>query len=520
MRSPRAGTAIPDLTGTRVPSTNRLRAWLVRIDATTRVVPTAVWVLLLTVAPVTLGLVAGPVDALFIVGYAVLLVAAGLALWHLRSRPVALTVGLTIWLSSERFLLAVLADRLTPFTITALLTYDELFFPAIILFSLPALAAVWRTAPRWARVVDVLAILFGVLVVLAILVPGAPIAQRVVYARRLAVLPMVYVAARVLPFRIGDLRRVVSVLLVAAAGLAVFGLLERFALSGFIWGTLAHPVQYYAIASFSGGAGVMASFNGLPHTFWTFEGGVQTRRLVSTFLEATTIAAFFGLGTVLATASWLQRPRSLGRLGVIALIAIATFLTLGKAGMVIGVVGGGYAIGTVVLPPLRRPAWFAVLAGGVIATLILLSLLVEWTGVTSGIGAHFTGLGDGINSLLAHPLGLGLGTTGAFAQSQQVAESTIGVLMAQLGWPGLLLWAPWMVGLGVACAVAAQRLGRDAVFAFAAGAAIIAFFATTTLTESAGGLLGNWAFAYLGGVVVTAALAAGRVGPTDVDIAD
>lgn len=78
---------MPEVGGTRIPYPNRLRAWIVWIDVTSSVVPTAVRVLLLTLAPVALGLVVGPVEALFIIGYAVLLVAAGLALWRLRSRP-------------------------------------------------------------------------------------------------------------------------------------------------------------------------------------------------------------------------------------------------------------------------------------------------------------------------------------------------------------------------------------------------------------------------------------------------
>lgn len=458
-----------------------------------------------TVLPVLLALVAGRGGPAFYFGFAAVVAAFVGFVWFCRSQPVLLIGGVAIWLFGVRIILASMTGILTASTLSALLAYGHLFFPIIIAVLAYRVRLIWRTTSTGIRALDATAAAVLVVSLVAVLLGSDPIVDRLVYALRFTNLPVVYLAARLLPFTIGDVRSLAVYGLIAGTALAAFGILERFLVGGFVWGTIADPVTYYQMASYSGSARDILVIDGLPLTFWTFDGGALTRRLVSTSLEASTIAAFFGLVTTVAIAVFGSVFSGWRAILLVAIPATATVLTLGKAGIALGAMGVGYTIAARSTPALRRPVWIVGVGAAAVLGLILMGGLVEASGIASSVGAHLRGLGAGFDSLMHHPLGIGIGSTGVFAQQVEMSESALGVLMAQLGWPGILMWVPWIVGLGLMTIVNSDRIAGAPFVGLAVGAAVIAFFVVSMLTESANGLLWNWAFPLMAAAVLTEA---------------
>ena len=461
------------------------------------------FVLAPTLIPTALAVTAGRGGPLFYFGFAMGVAVLVASVWFSRSQPILLIGGLAIWLFLVRFFLASMTGLLTPSTLSALLAYSHLLFPVVVVVLSYRVPIAWRSAPGAVRALDIVAVAIIGLALTAVVLGSAPVVDRLVYAQRFTNLPVVYLAARLIPFTAGDSRRLVRQALIAGAALAAFGILERFIVGGIVWGTIADPVSYYQMASYSGSVREIRVIDGLPLTFWTFDGGPLTRRLVSTSLEASTIAAFFGLITVLGVAVAGSMFSGWKTVLLIAVSGAATLLTLGKAGIAVGAFGVGYTIAARATPTLRRPGWIIGLSATAILGVILVAGLVEASGIASSVGAHLRGLRAGLDSLMVHPLGVGIGSTGVFAQEVATSESALGVLMAQLGLPGVLLWAPWVLGLGITTVLRSDGIVAMPFVGVGVGAAVIALFAVSLATESANGLLWNWAFPLLAGALLT-----------------
>ena len=463
-----------------------------------------------TALPLALALVVGRGGPLFYAGYAVALALLLAVAYQSRTTPFIVAAGFLVWLSISRIVLATLTGLLTPATITALLAWSEFFFPMLAVVCLSRAPHVWRESPKAVRALDVMAVAFLLLAAGGVLIGSAPLIDRVLYARRLGVLPLVYAAIRLAPWIRGDGLRIARLVVTAGVLLATFGLVERLLPAGLLWGAIAHPVDYYRMAAFSGGSAPVRTMDGLPMTFWTWIGGVPVRRLVSTSLEAATVGMFFAVAAVTAIA--LARPGAWDRRWIWAatLAGAACVFALGKAGIAILLAGAAYTLLSSKFRWLTRP-WIVVLAAAAIAGGIVCSgVIAESMGVTAGVSRHLSGLVAGWDAMIRHPLGLGLGSTGVFTSSQTVAESSLGVLMAQLGVPGLLSWLTWIVGTGTVCIVMARRLTDAPALGVAVGASLISFMAASALTESTGGLLWNWIFALLAAVVICDGVARGH----------
>jgi hypothetical protein len=430
------------------------------------------------------------------------LVLAG-ALIALRNRPPFVVATLIVWLTIERFAVAAISPVMDAGALKAVLAYKELFFPFLLFIGFPRILIVWREAPWSLRIVDLLALGFCLVVLVGVVLSPAPAMERILYARRLTILPVVYLGVRLMPWRPADARPLLYVVAAAAAAAAVFGLAERLAGETLIWRQLIPAAFYYhqsALADLSA-RGTDFPYLGLPVTFWQFStSGLPERRLVSTFLEATTLASFLALATLLISTTF---RRSVGGLALVALTGAATILTLSKAGWAILAVGFAYLVVIAVVPRLREPRWLLSMAAGVVGGLIVLAVAVEASGATTGALAHFTGLKQGIESVLATPFGHGVGIGGNFGATDVGAESTFGVMLVQMGAIGLVLWSAWLLGLAVACGRFAGEWDGSRLVMAAMSAALIAFFATAALTESAGGLLGNWLYPFVAGALVT-----------------
>jgi hypothetical protein len=422
----------------------------------------------------------------------------------LRRRPALLIGGFLVWLSVERMAVAMLSPGLAPELLPLLLGYKELFFPVTGLVLIPAIPRVWREAPVELRVVDGLAIAFGVIIVVGFALSDAPLMDRVVNARRLALLPLIYGVVRLLPWRVESLRTVTKLVVIAALVVAVFGLIERLVLGEIVWREWVPAAYFYHLSNLSGIAAPGSDFpmRGLPLAFMDFTSGEGERRLVSTFLEATTLASFLSFGAIVALAA--VRPPVLG-VAAAAVISAAALLTLGKAGWVILGVGLAYVVAISFVPRLREPAWLASMAAGVFGALVVISLVLEVSGSATGALAHFEGLREGIEAVIENPIGHGLGIGGNFGTGVIAAESTFGVIMVQLGLLGFLIWAAWMVALAFACSTVGRWVRAEPLLSGGLAAALIGFVGTAAFTESAGGFLGNWVYAMLPAALLTVA---------------
>jgi hypothetical protein len=466
-----------------------------------------------TLGAIAVGLTAQYGQTEFYVAGFLLVVALVGYVFGLRNRPELVIGGFLIWLTVERMAVASLAPGLDPETVRLMLGFKELFFPLLGIGLLHAVASVWRQAPPQVRIVDGLAVAFGILILVAFAVSSAPLMDRLIYARRLALLPLVYGVVRLLPWRLGTLRAVTQMVIVAAVAVAVFGFFERFVAESLIWREWIPAAYYYHLSNLGGLSAQGSDFPllGLPVAFWDFTAGVPQRRLVSTFLEATTLASFLAFGTIAALATIRPRAWSIVVAGV---IGFAGFLTLGKVGWLILAFGVGYVLVVSVIPRLRDPAWLASLAAALIGALAIVSLALEADGSATGALAHFDGLRQGIVSAFQAPMGRGLGIGGNFGSGLLGAESMFGVILVQVGILGLAMWAAWMVALVFALATMSKLVREEPLLGPSLAAAVIAFFGTAALTESAGGYLGNWVYALVPAAFLTvASQAAVRVPP-------
>ena len=462
-----------------------------------------------SLAPIVVGVTFGSGQQAFAVALLVAIAVLAASLYALRAQPVLLFATFFLWLAVERFGLAAISPRLDGDSLRWLLSYKELFFPLALLVLLPRVVPVWRSSPRLLRFTDGLAVAFAVLVVVGFLLSDAPLMDRLVNGRRLVLLPLVYGVARLLPWRPSSTRSMLAIVVIGGVAVSLFGLLERSLLEHLVWRQAIPAAYYYHLSSNAGLSATGTDFpvSGLPKVFHDFTFGFVIRRLVSTFLEATTVASFLALATIVALVGpWSRRWRVAA--GIV--IGTATILTLSKAGWAILGISLAYLAAATIVPRLKDPAWLLSMAATLLGALVVIAVVLESTGLARGPLAHFDGFKEGIESGLANPLGVGVGFGGNFGASKLGAESSFGVTIVQLGWIGLAIWSAWMLSLIVATARLGSSLRSMRTVALGVAAALTAFFGTAAMTESAGGLLGNWLYAMVAGGLVTAASHAGR----------
>lgn len=183
---------------------------------------------------------------------------------------------------------------------------------------------------------------------------------------------------------------------------------------------------------------------GMPANFYSSEviGGAQVRRMVGPFADPVNLGTFLFAG--LAAAWYLKR-----RLATL-LIAVGCALAISK----------GALLGVFVL----IATWTRYKASTIVHLLMLAGLaaasfyfyvftLSNSYGSTS---AHINGLLAGFQELPQHPLGRGMGNIGVLAgllgqgASSEISESGIGLILGQLGVPGLLIYVAFFWTLGKA----------------------------------------------------------------------
>lgn len=264
--------------------------------------------------------------------------------------------------------------------------------------------------------------------------------------RRLALVPLLYVALLLLPWSRLQLQRLTAFALGSSAVVAIAGLVERFSPDALWTGVLdvgsymaSNPLDPFGLLPFEASGRFFS---------WDLEPafGLVLRRLVSTYLEPTTLAPTMALAMLAAFAASarlrhrqpaLGAPRWLAATPLPALLfLVAGVLTVSKGFVVfLGLLLLWRWLGV----PQPRQVFLLSLAG------IALALLAADAGYTEGAFSHLAGLASAARHLAdGHLLGEGLGAAGNYgvADTDVGAESGLGNGIAQVGLAALLplLW--------------------------------------------------------------------------------
>jgi len=469
-------------------------------------------------------------------------------------RPVLFFGLLVLWFALQRILVAVLAPDVSGDMVRWLLVYKEGFYVVLVAAGAFLLAARWLTGRRELTLVlaaDLLALAFLATLAVAFLVSSADFTPRLTYLRRFAAPALLYLGARLL---VQDRQQVMEALRLTMAvvvAVALFGLVERFLLGASFWQDGVDATAFYQRQIDAGliPPGWLFVYRGLPDgIFIALPLEVPVRRLVSTFLEPTTLGAFLAFGLLLLLlAPPRGRWRPPARIAAL-LVALALVATLSRGGMLVVVAAVGFFGLVRLLESRQRFPWrdylpllpvLAVLGAGLVLTTFSFSQapdvkdrlqdVLEMRAVSgfdnvrpvsaapasdqpadpnahppgstaAGAQRHLSGLTSGLDALRDDPLGSGLGTTGNWSETPgQGGESMIGALASQLGIFGFVFWLGFVLA-AIAALVRASLLQRAAGALARAdlllllAAALFGLMATSWVSESASGLLGNAAY--------------------------
>src|SRR5262249_13018258 len=327
-----------------------------------------------------------------------------------------------------------------------------------------------RRGPRVEGPADWLALAFAALVVIYALIPqsvlgGGATHKGVLYGTRHDLLPVgAYLIGRNLDLTGDERRNLCRTVLITAAGIAIYGLLDVYLVPLSWWRQSAGWFGDQLGLTYHG-------LSGLPENFvYNQGGGVIYRRLTSSFLSPLATAYLL----VVAMFFIPFRARRYGPVLAILLFA-ALLLTHTRAALI------ALVLGLLVLAVLRRAAFPAVL---VVAVAVLGFAFVKVYGdvaprahftaaelreqerhaqqsgpvshdATSANEAstseHLASLRDGARTVVHHPWGYGIGNAGVTAERTNVkveaGESTYTEVGAETGLLGAVVFAAWMVSL-------------------------------------------------------------------------
>jgi hypothetical protein len=307
--------------------------------------------------------------------------------------------------------------------------------------SLLASTRPWRASPsvRWALLLVVVYTAF------ALASPEHPLLVAL-NLRRLALVPLLFVALLLLPWSRPQLEKLVVLVLSSSLVVAVLGLLERFAPDG-LWTSVldigafmaSNPLDPWGLLPFED-SGRFFSWDLEPQT------GLVVRRLVSTYLEPTTLAPTLALAMLLALAARARRRHGADAQGLPRWVAATPLLA--PVFVVAGVltVSKGFIVFLALLLAWR---WFGVPQPRQVFLLsaagIAVALALGEAGYSEGAFSHMAGLASAVEYLLdGHLLGEGLGAAGNYAlgDTDVGTESGLGNGIAQVGLAALLplLW--------------------------------------------------------------------------------
>ena len=336
-------------------------------------------------------------------------------------------------------------------------------------------AIIWRRRglPFKAHAADWLALAYAAFVVLYALIPqdwlgGDASVRGVLYGVRHDLTPVAcYFLGRGIALTPRDRRVVRGLILVAAAVVAAWGLVDIYAISLQTWRDSGVPGWFREQLGLE-----YRGLSYLPEN-WVYNPGDERplRRLVSTLLSPLATAYLLLVG-ILVAATWRHGSRWLP--AVTALLAIGLLFTYSRTTIValaVGFITLGYAL----------RSWWPVAAAGVFVAAAFFfvraypdiapetrftaeELRIQRAGgaqePTSGspldpgessFGSHLDALEEGVETVVEHPWGYGLGNAGVTAKRTdreiKAGESTYTELGVELGLLGMLAFIAWNVAL-------------------------------------------------------------------------
>jgi hypothetical protein len=342
-----------------------------------------------------------------------------------------------------------------------------------VLLALALGAIVWRRRgiPFKSTSTDWLALVYAAFVLLYALIPqdwlgGDASARGVLYGLRHDLTPVAaYFLGRGLTLSSVDRRRLGYLILGVAAVAAAWGLVDAYTISLQTWRDSGVPGWFREQLGLRYSPGL----SGLPEN-WVYNPGDERplRRLVSTFLSPLA-TAYLLLVAILLAATW-RGSRWLPALT--ALLAVGLLFTYSRTAI------AALAVGLAVLAYGLR-AWWPVAAAAVLLAAAFFfvraypeiapetrftpaELEIQRAGGreerTSGdpfdpgeasFGSHLDSLRDGVETVLEHPQGFGLGNAGVTAKRTgteiKAGESTYTELGVELGLLGMLAFLAWSV---------------------------------------------------------------------------
>jgi len=473
-------------------------------------------------------------------------------------RTPALFIGvIIIWFALQRLVVALLAPHISADLVRLLLTYKEGFYLILVA------AGVISVAVRQLRgeqalpalfVADIIALLFLGWLALVFISDPQTSTPELTYLRRFAAPLLLYIGGRLLIARRQQMLESIGLFVAVAVGVAAFGLVERFLLDVSFWRDTVDATTFYGKQVQSGllPQNWTVIYRGVPDgIFIALPLQEPVRRLVSTYLEPTTLSSLLALAllflVLVPDLAWNRGGRLQRAVIAIAVIGlgIAVVATLSRGGMVTFVAG---ALFVLAVRWIRAPGWrihvpWPLLLGPLLVLMALGAVLTSFDNVPaegtvrdvlatraiSGlsdepasagarqaqpadansplreIGAHppgstaeaaskhLRGLTSGLEEMLRKPLGRGLGATGNWSGTAGTAnESTLGVIAAQLGIVGFVLYSAFFGALVIGLAAMAWNrhgIWSDIPLVLAGG--LLGLFVVSCVSESASGILGN-----------------------------
>jgi hypothetical protein len=323
---------------------------------------------------------------------------------------------------------------------------------------------------------DRLALAFGALVVLYAILPqgwlgGGATPKGVLYGVRHDLLPVAaYFLGRGLHLTATDLKRLGLTIVGTACGVAAFGLLDVYAIPLQWWRDSGAPGWFREQLGL-----VYRGLSGLPENFVYNTGDERPlRRLVSTFLSPLASSYLMVVALlVLATIRPLSHARRLfaAWVGAVVLVSAGLLWTHSRSSYL------ALACGFAAIALARRAPAFVAVAVAVVAVGAVFvkvyphiapetrftasELEIQRAGAsqgeaTNGVSdasteSHWRNLRDGIETVLRHPLGFGVGNAGVTAFRTDVelkaGESTYTELGVEAGLLGALVFIAWSVVL-------------------------------------------------------------------------
>jgi hypothetical protein len=303
------------------------------------------------------------------------------------TRP-ALFIGvLVLWFALQRLVVAAVAPHVDPDMVRVLLTYKEGYY-----FILPASAVAALALRRRRReqaltpllLADVIAVTWLGILALHFLAAGDPSTPELTYARRFAAPVLLYAGGRLLLPSLGQITSGLRLVIVIALGVALFGLLERFALGVGFWIDGVDAAEFYGRQVESGllPRDWTVIYRGVPDgIFISLPLETPVRRLVSTYLEPTTLGSFLAfalLMLLLAPALGAEQRGISQRLATAAVcvLTLAVLATLSRGAMVTVLAGGALFVGARLAQDRRKLGELPLALGSVVAVAMTIGFVV------------------------------------------------------------------------------------------------------------------------------------------------